>query len=71
MQSIKLSLAWKRVIVAVLPLSGALIFPMLVLFLITRGGMNTGIGTALLVSTLWFVIMLITSEMPHSENSSH
>ena len=54
-----------RRFVAITPLAGALAFPVLVPISIVRFGIPTGVGVALLVSTIWFVAMLRTSEMPH------
>ena len=54
-----------RFIVAFTPLVGALIFPLLVPTTIERLGLGPGVLTALVLSTLWFVAMLRTSEMPH------
>ena len=52
-------------IVAFTPLFGALTFPLIVPITISKLGVNYGILTALLISSLWFVAMLRTSEMPH------
>ena len=52
-------------IVAFTPLFGALTFPLIVPITISRFGVNVGILTALLISSLWFIAMLRTSEMPH------
>ena len=52
-------------IVAFTPLFGALIFPLVVPITISRFGVNYGILTALVISSLWFIAMLRTSEMPH------
>ncbi len=54
-----------RLIVAVTPIAGAIIFPLLIPITISQFGISYGVITALLVSTLWFVAMLRTSEMPH------
>jgi len=54
-----------RWFVAITPLAGALIFPLLVPFVIAWFGIAPGVLTALILSTLWFVVMLRTSEMPH------
>ncbi len=54
-----------RKIVAITPLLGALIFPLLVPFTMAQLGLGPGITLALILSTLWFVAMLRTSEMPH------
>ena len=52
-------------IVAFTPLIGALTFPLLVPITISKFGVNYGILSALLISSLWFIAMLRTSEMPH------
>tara|TARA_Y100001933_G_scaffold173841_1_gene172270 strand:- start:388 stop:558 length:171 start_codon:yes stop_codon:yes gene_type:complete len=51
--------------VALTPLFGALTFPLIVPLTISRFGVNYGILTALLISSLWFIAMLRTAEMPH------
>ena len=52
-------------IVAFTPLFGALTFPLVVPITISKFGFNYGILSALLISSLWFIAMLRTSEMPH------
>ena len=52
-------------IVAFTPLFGALTFPLIVPITISKFGINYGILSALLISSLWFICMLRTSEMPH------
>jgi len=52
-------------IVAFTPLFGALTFPLIVPITISKLGVNYGILCALLISSLWFIAMLRTSEMPH------
>ena len=52
-------------IIAFTPLFGALTFPLIVPITISKFGVNYGILTALLISSLWFIAMLRTSEMPH------
>ena len=52
-------------IVAITPLLGAVTFPIIVPITISKLGVNYGIFTALLISSLWFIAMLRTSEMPH------
>ena len=54
-----------RLIVAFTPLVGAIAFPLLIPTTIERFGLGPGVFSALLVSTVWFVAMLRTSEMPH------
>ena len=52
-------------IVAFTPLFGALTFPLIVPITISKFGVNYGILSALVISSLWFIAMLRTSEMPH------
>ncbi len=52
-------------IVAFTPLFGALTFSLIVPITISKLGVNYGIFSALLISSLWFIAMLRTSEMPH------
>ena len=54
-----------RIIVAFTPLVGAIAFPLLIPATIERLGLGAGVSSALILSTLWFVAMLRTSEMPH------
>ena len=52
-------------IVAFTPLLGALTFPLIVPITISKFGVSYGIFSAILISSLWFIAMLRTSEMPH------
>ena len=52
-------------IVAFTPLFGALSVPLIVPIIISKFGVNYGILSALVISSLWFIAMLRTSEMPH------
>ena len=52
-------------IVAFTPLFGALTFPLIVPITISKFGVNYGILSAILISSLWFIAMLRTAEMPH------
>lgn len=54
-----------RWIVAITPLAGAMAFPVVVPLTIARVGIGAGVAVALVLSTLWFVAMLRTAEMPH------
>ena len=54
-----------RWFVAITPLAGAILFPLVVPITISRLGISYGVIAALVLSTLWFVAMLRTSEMPH------
>ena len=55
----------KKNLIALTPLMGALSFPLLVPITILKFGINYGIIIVLLISSLWFIAMLRTSEMPH------
>ncbi len=59
------SLSGLRWFVALTPLAGAVVFPILVPIVMTRVGIGAGVGVALALSSLWFIAMLKTSEMPH------
>jgi len=61
----KPTLLMVRLIVAFTPLVGAITFPLLIPTTIERFGLGPGVFSALIVSTVWFVAMLRTSEMPH------
>ena len=54
-----------RWFVAITPLAGAMAFPILVPITMEKVSIGAGVGVALVLSTLWFVAMLRTSEMPH------
>ena len=55
----------KKNFIAFTPLFGALTFPLVVPITISKLGINYGIITALFISSLWFIAMLRTAEMPH------
>ena len=55
----------KKKFIAFTPLMGALTFPLIVPITISKFGINYGIITALCISSLWFIAMLRTAEMPH------
>lgn len=59
-----------RTFVAFTPLVGALTLPFLVPLLMVRFSVGAGLGVAVAVSSLWFVLMLRTAEMP-GHDSSH
>ncbi len=52
-------------IVALTPMAGALVVPLLVPVLMVRVGIGAGVAAAVVGSCLWFAMMLRTSEMPH------
>ena len=54
-----------RLIVAFTPLVGAIAFPLLIPTTIEHLGLGAGVFSALVLSSLWFIAMLRTSEMPH------
>ena len=54
-----------RWLVAFTPLIGAILFPLIVSLTIAFWGIGPGVLSALIISSLWFVAMLRTSEMPH------
>ena len=54
-----------RLIVAITPIAGVIVFPLLIPTTIERLGLGPGVLSALVLSTLWFIAMLRTSEMPH------
>ena len=54
-----------RWFVAITPLAGAIAFPLVVPLVMSRFGIGAGVGAALALSSLWFIAMLKTSEMPH------
>ena len=54
-----------RRFVAITPLAGAIIFPLVVPLSMARLGVGAGVLMALMVGTIWFVTMLRTAEMPH------
>tara|TARA_Y100000589_G_scaffold331384_1_gene384684 strand:+ start:1131 stop:1301 length:171 start_codon:yes stop_codon:yes gene_type:complete len=55
----------RKKFIALTPLFGAVTFPLIVPITISKFGISTGILTALFISSLWFIAMLRTSEMPH------
>tara|TARA_Y100001978_G_scaffold141962_1_gene127071 strand:+ start:1392 stop:1562 length:171 start_codon:yes stop_codon:yes gene_type:complete len=55
----------RKKFVAITPMLGAITFPLVVPLTISKFGINFGILAALIISSLWFIAMLRTSEMPH------
>ena len=55
----------KKKFIAFTPLMGAITFPLIVPITIAKFGINYGIIIALLISSVWFIAMLRTAEMPH------
>ena len=54
-----------RLLVAVTPVAGAILLPLIIPITIAKLGIGQGVFFALILSSLWFVAMLRTSEMPH------
>ena len=52
-------------IVALTPMVGAVVLPLLVPILMVRVSIGAGVAAAVFVSCIWFILMLRTSEMPH------
>ncbi len=55
-------LSW---LVALTPLLGAVLFPIVVSITIAKVSLGAGIISALVLSSVWFLAMLSTAEMPH------
>ena len=53
-----------RTFVALTPLLGTLLFPLVVALLMQHRGIGSGVLAAVVIGSLWFVAMLRTSEMP-------
>lgn len=53
-----------RAIVALTPLAGSILFPLIVPLLMVRVSIGAGVMAAVLIGSLWFVAMLRTAEMP-------
>ena len=53
-----------RAIVALTPIAGSILFPLVVPLLMVRVSIGAGVMAAVLIGTLWFVAMLRTAEMP-------
>ena len=53
-----------RTLVALTPLAGSLLFPLVVSLLMVRVSITSGVLAAVALGALWFVAMLRTSEMP-------
>lgn len=53
-----------RTVVALTPLAGSLLFPLVVALLMVRVGIGSGVLAAVILGSLWFAAMLRTSEMP-------
>jgi hypothetical protein len=53
-----------KVLVALTPITGAVVLPLLVCLLMARVGIGAGVLAAVVISSLWFIAMLRTSELP-------
>ena len=53
-----------KAVVAFTPMAGAVLFPITVPLLMVKVGIGAGVLAAVLISSLWFGSMLLTSEMP-------
>jgi hypothetical protein len=53
-----------RAVVALTPMAGAILFPLLVPLLMVRVSIGAGVMAAVLIGSLWMVAMLRTAEMP-------
>tara|TARA_Y100001968_G_C18707132_1_gene414029 strand:+ start:261 stop:431 length:171 start_codon:yes stop_codon:yes gene_type:complete len=54
-----------RWFVALTPITGAIVLPLIIPITIAKVGIGGGVMTALVLSSVWFIAMLRTSEMPH------
>jgi hypothetical protein len=53
-----------KLVVALTPVAGSILFPLVVPILMVRVSIASGVIAAVLIGTLWFVAMLRTAEMP-------
>jgi hypothetical protein len=53
-----------KVFVALTPVLGTVLFPLVVALLMVRSGIGTGVLAAVVLGSVWFVTMLRTAEMP-------
>ncbi|MBD2550565.1 hypothetical protein H6G65_13425 [Microcystis elabens FACHB-917] len=53
-----------KVVVALTPLAGSILFPLVVPLLMLRVSISAGVIAAVVIGSLWFAAMLRTSEMP-------
>ena len=53
-----------KTLVALTPISGAMLLPLVVTLLMVKVNIGAGVLAAVVVSSLWFVAMLLTSELP-------
>ncbi len=53
-----------KTLVALTPISGAVLMPLIVTLLMLKVSIGAGVLAAVGISSLWFVAMLLTSELP-------
>ncbi len=53
-----------RTVVALTPVAGSILFPLVVPLLMVRVSITAGVIAAVLIGSLWFIAMLRTAEMP-------
>jgi 4-amino-4-deoxy-L-arabinose transferase-like glycosyltransferase len=53
-----------KAVVALTPIAGAVILPIAVPLLMVKVSIGAGVLAAVVVSSLWFTAMLLTSELP-------
>ena len=53
-----------KALVALTPITGAVVLPLLVCLLMVKVSISAGVLAAVVISSLWFVAMLRTSELP-------
>lgn len=57
-------MALMRMVVALTPLAGAVLFPLVVPIVLRQLGIPAAVLTAVVLGTVWFVVMLRSAEMP-------
>ncbi len=53
-----------KALVALTPITGAVVLPLVVTLLMVKVNIGAGVLAAVVASSLWFVAMLRTSELP-------
>ena len=53
-----------KALVALTPITGAVALPLMVVVLMAKVSIGAGVAAAVVISSLWFVAMLRTSELP-------
>lgn len=54
----------KRAVIALTPLAGALLLPLVVPLMMSKVSLTASLLTAVILATGWFVLMLRSAEMP-------